>query len=92
MRDFFRPTNQPARTIYDAFQVEAKKRSDVGFDEWVVNERYAVWKAARDKAVEMGLRIPTMKDIESAEQMAMGHCDYGAKWAYGVSDAMHRDT
>lgn len=92
MKDFFRPHSDPARLIYDAFQEEAKKRC-VSYPErgeygWVEAERRVVWQTARDYAQQHGMRIPTMAEVERAEQNAMGHVDYGSKWAYGVVEAM----
>jgi len=84
--DFFRPRVEPARTIYDAFQDEAKHRVGRTIDEWIQAERIRVWKVSRDYAQQNGLRVPTIGEIEKAEQHAMGHIDYAAKWAYYVAD------
>ena len=86
----FRPRTEPARTIYDVFQAIAADRSDVTPDKWEHRERMAVWGAARDYAEQHGLRVPTIAQVELAERSAMGHCDYGAKWAYGVAEAMRK--
>lgn len=88
MTDVFRPHCDPARTIYDAFQVEASKRKGVDVDDWILAERKAVWTAARDYAQQHGLRVPTMAEVEAAEDQACGHTDYGSKWAYGVVEKM----
>ena len=88
MRDIFRPPNEPARTLYDAFQKEAAYRKGRSVMEWQRAERLAVWRAARDYAQQYGMRIPTMDDVEQAEVLASGHVDYGAKWAYGIASAM----
>lgn len=90
MADIFRPHFDPARTIYDAFQAEAEKRPTRTCDEWIEAERQAVWRAARDYAQQHGMRVPTMAEVESAEQYAMGHVDYGSKWSYGVVEAMRK--
>lgn len=86
--DPFRPRHEPARTIYDAFQAEAKRRKERTVEEWVRAERDAVWRAARDYAQQHELTIPTMAQVESAERYAMGSVDYGAKWAYQVERHM----
>ena len=86
--DIFRPRNQPARRIYDAFQDESRLRDSRSYDEWPILERQRVWEEARDYAQQNGLRVPTIKEIEQCEMSAMGHCDYGAKWAYGVADIL----
>lgn len=91
MRDHFRPRNSPAREIYDAFQEESKNRADRSTIDWILAEREAVWKAARDYALKHKLTVPTIKDIEQAELSACGHTDYGAKWAYGISEIMLKE-
>lgn len=50
-RDIFRPRNEPALTLYEAFQAEAaKRRQTAKVEDWVTRERHAVWVAARDYA------------------------------------------
>ena len=88
--DFFRPRVDTARTIYDAFQVEAAKRPGRALDVWLKAERQAVWVAARDAAQAMGLRTPTMAEVASAERYACGSIDYGKTWAHQVVAAMRR--
>jgi hypothetical protein len=83
--DDFRPTQQPAQCVYDAFQAEAAKRKGRSTEEWVAAERQAVWSAARDYAQQHGLPVPTLEQIERKEQLAVGHSDYAATWAYGVA-------
>lgn len=90
MHDVFRPSREPARTIYDAFQAEAKKRKGRSVNEWIEAERQAVWRAARDYAQQRGLRILSLEEVTMAENYAMGHVDYGAKWAYQVERAMNK--
>ena len=90
MKDFFRPSIEPARTLYDAFQKEAEKRKERDSEEWILLERLAVWRAARDYAQQHGLGIPLMHVIEEAEQLACGHVDFGAKWAYKISEYMKK--
>lgn len=87
-QDHFRPTTQPAQAIYDAFSAESGKRKGKSFEEWRQNENNAVHNAAIIAAKELHLREPTMADVESAEQFACGHSDYGAQWAYKLTEAM----
>ena len=87
-RDYFRPHGEPARTLYDAFQAEACNRDGRCEREWQWEERRAVWFAAIDYAQDHGLQIPTLAEIERIEELACGHVDYGAKWAYGVAEIM----
>ena len=86
--DIFRPRTDPARLLYDAFHLEAKKRDGRFEEQWQLAEREAIWRAARDYAQQHGLSVLEMADIERAERYAMGHIDYGAKWAYGIRDIM----
>ena len=85
MSDIFRPTTEPARRIYDAFQDEARKREGRTFEEWHTAEKQRVWAEARDYAQQHGSLVPTIEQIEREERNASGHADYGSKWAYGVS-------
>ncbi len=88
IRDLIRPHTEPARTLYDALQKEALKRSGRSVAHWHHAERKAVWSAARDYAQRHGLRVPTLAEVGRAESLACGHVDYGAKWAYGVARTM----
>lgn len=90
--DFLMPVNEPARTIYIAFERESRKRSRRSEKEWIEAERQAVHQAAVLQAHKMGLYRPTIQEIEAAELYAMGSADYGAKWAYRVVDIMRKET
>jgi hypothetical protein len=90
MRDIFEPRHEPARSIYHAFQTEATKRKGRSIDEWLAAERDAVFREATHQAQRLGLRVPTMDEVASAERYAAGSADYGAKWAYCVVDAMRK--
>lgn len=86
--DMFRPTRDPSQSIYDAFVKEAAKRKEVPFSVWSVREIDAVHAAAAAAAEKMGLIVPTREQVEAAERYARGSADYGAKWAYRVTDRM----
>lgn len=90
MQDMFEPRHEPARSLYHAFQSEATKRKERSIDEWLAAEREAVFREATHQAQRLGLRVPTMEEIVSAERYAAGSVDYGAKWAYGVVEAMRK--
>jgi hypothetical protein len=92
MKDIFQPSQEPAKSIYSAFQDEAKKREGRTVDEWLAAEREAVLREATIQAARLGLRVPTMEDIVSAERYASGSVDYGAKWAYHVTNAMRKSA
>ena len=90
MQDIFEPRHEPARSIYRAFQTEATKRKGRSIDEWLAAERDAVFREATHQAQRLGLRVPTMDEVVSAERYAAGSVDYGAKWAYCVVEAMRK--
>ncbi|GHD04881.1 hypothetical protein GCM10007320_66250 [Pseudorhodoferax aquiterrae] len=82
----FGPTHEPAGLLYDAFQAEAllREKREVGI--WIEKERLAVRTAALDYAQRHGRPVPTLDQVK--EQLAQGHIDYGAKWAYGVAELL----
>lgn len=84
----FRPTREPARSIHDALVREASKRNKRMPEEWLQAERQAVLQEAIAQASLLGLRPPSLVDVERAERLAMGHTDYAAKFARGIADAM----
>lgn len=83
--DIFRPQEEPAKTIYDAFEKEAEARKGKPVKEWILNERKAVHKAACHYAISRGYKTPTLEEVECAEKQAVGSVDYGAKWARKVA-------
>lgn len=87
--NFFRPTSEPARSLFDALVRQMEARATNSGD-WIHAERAAMLSAAQEYAHAHGLRAPTPDEVESAERSACGHSDYAAKWAYGVADAMRR--
>jgi hypothetical protein len=88
MADIFEPRREPARSIYLAFQAEATRRKGRSVDEWLTAEREAVYRESIHQAQMLGLRVPTMDEVVSAERYATGSVDYGAKWAYCIVNAM----
>jgi len=90
MRDIFQPRHEPAKSIYDAFQTEAAKRQGRSVEEWQAAERDAVYREAVHQAQKLGLRVPSIDDVVSAERYASGSVDYGAKWAYGVTEVIRK--
>lgn len=85
-RDVFRPHWSPAREIYDAFVNESKKRPSRDMDDWIRLEREAVWDAVNRERAKLGKGPIPIASIEDAENSAMGHTDYGAKWAYRCAE------
>jgi hypothetical protein len=90
--DPFRPSSEPARSIYDAFQAEASKRKGRSVDKWVAAELDAVLAASVAAAQRCGLSAPSRDDVVRAELYARGSVDYGAKWAYTLTNRMVRAT
>lgn len=88
MKDVFEPRAEPARSIYLAFQREAENRQSRDLEEWITAERNAVFQEGQRLAVLLNLKPPTMEDVKRSEIAALGHVDYGSKWAYGVANAM----
>ena len=88
MPDIFEPRNEPAKSIYLAFQEEAAKRKGRSVDEWMAAERYVVHQECVRQAQSLGLRTPTIDEVAVAERYAMGSADYGAKWAYQLVRVM----
>jgi len=84
----FAPRDEPAATIYAALLEETKKRRGRALEQWIRQEREAVYRAAVGYAASSGLCVPNMEQVIAAERSAMGHVDYAAKWARGVSQAM----
>jgi hypothetical protein len=90
MHDIFEPRHEPARGIYHAFQTEATKRKGRSIDQWQAAERDAVFREATHQAQKLGLRVPTMDEVVSAERYAAGSIDYGAQWSYCVVQEMRK--
>lgn len=88
--DCFRPHLEPARSIYDALVKESDKRKERTCDEWIQEERNVVYREAVKQAKLHNLRVPTMQEVEYAEGMACGHCDYVAQFAYGIVEFMRK--
>ena len=90
MKDFLRPRTEPARSIYDSFQKAAVMRNRRTYEQSVLEERKAVLREATKQAKILGMRTPKMYEVINADLSAMGHSDYGAKWAIGVADMMRQ--
>lgn len=81
-RDVFRPRMEPHRSIYDAFQAEARKRKSRSVKEWTEAEMSAVYQAALAAAADQKFKLkqPTMDAVRRSELYARGSADYGLKW------------
>jgi hypothetical protein len=83
--DLFSPHTEPAKTIYNVFQKEAKNRNG-HLEKWILKERIAVWNAAIDYSFQNRLYVPTIEDVEKTEKEALGSADYGSKWAIKLAN------
>lgn len=90
--DIFRPTFEPARTIYDALTTEADKRKDRSYEEWRNAETQAVYMAAVLCAKKFNLIEPKLEQVIEVEADAIGHVDYASKWAYAVARLMEKKS
>lgn len=88
MRDVFEPRNEPATSIYLAFQAEAAKRQGRPLQDRLEAERAAVHQECQRQAEIRGLNAPTIDEVAAAERYAMGSIDYGFKWAYQLARIM----
>jgi hypothetical protein len=52
--------------------------------------RQRFFREVTHQAHRLGLRVPTMDEVASAERYAAGSVDYGAKLAYCVVDATRK--
>ena len=88
MEDMFRPRSEPARTIYDAFDLESRFRKGRSVEQWKTRELNAVASATRAYCDKHGFFPPTLDEIIEASEQASGHVDYCAKWAFGIADRL----
>lgn len=80
-----RHLQQAIEFIVSAHTQEASKRCERTFEVWNKAELEVVWSAARDFALQHGLRVPLMSDVELAEKLAVGHTDYSRRLATYVA-------
>lgn len=88
--DIFRPHHEPARSLYDTFQREAKLRAGRPPEVWIEAELQAMHTAATAVAQARGWPTPDRALIERAETYARGSADYGSKWTYRILDLMEQ--
>jgi len=84
----FEPANEPAKSIYLAFQTETAKREGRVHAEWVEAERAAVYREAIKQAKRLGLRSPTIEEVADAERSSMGSKYYATNWSQQVASVM----
>jgi hypothetical protein len=60
---------------------EAKERDKRSIDEWPRLEREAMWKMVNEERANRSKEALPVEDVQRVEQMALGHTDYGTKYA-----------
>lgn len=72
MDDIFKPRQEPARSIYQAFQLEAGKRRGRSIEEWIAAEEDAVLREGVIQAVSHGLNLQLWKMLYKPDVMRLG--------------------
>ena len=60
---------------------ESDQRGKRGFAEWPMMERRAMWKRVNEERARRGKEMLQIEEVARVEQMAVGHTDYGTKYA-----------
>ena len=88
--DHFRPLREPARSIYDALVREASKRSERTVEEWLAAEPVAVLREASFQADKLGLKTPSMQDVERADEVDGPFQQWGCAGAWARQRSQRR--
>ena len=88
--DYLRPSGELSSLIYDAFNEVAKDRGKYKHPEWILREREAVFVCVKTYALNHNLMPLSLKEIECAENYALGSADYGSKWAHRIVDMLNK--
>ena len=72
--------NDLHRELHSLLCAEAEKRDGRGLA-WVEQERGVMCDAVNRHRARLGKKPVTMDDVEAVEQLAVGHVDYGTKFA-----------
>lgn len=74
------------RHLFEAFfaglEGVCKNRSLYSVDDWILREREFMLSQVNVERAGLGKKKMTLSDIERAETMAVGHCDYTRKFAW----------
>jgi len=60
---------------------EADQRDKRGVAEWPLMERRAMWKRVNEERIQLGKVPVPLEEVARVEQTALGHTDYGTKYA-----------
>ena len=77
MRHTYR--NKLHHSFHELLITEAKKRHER--EDWITMERTAMWEAVNRHRTQVGKEPVTVEEVERVEQLAVGHTDYGTKYA-----------
>jgi len=88
----FKPTQEPAKTLYEALVAEQLNRKGRSVAQWIEAERMVVFAKATELAQSSGQRPPTIEQIIVAENSACGHTDYAAKFAYSLAEILRTNN
>jgi len=70
--------------LHDTLVTEAEKRNER--DDWQEQERQAMLRVVNDERRDRGLPSLQLAEVERVEQRALGHTDYGTKFALYCSE------
>jgi hypothetical protein len=73
--------NQLHRDLEELLHREASKRSTRLLGDWILAERLAMFEAVNARRALGGKPPVSITEIERVEQQAVGHSDYGHKFA-----------
>jgi hypothetical protein len=71
--------NKLHHSFHELLCSEAEKRDQR--EDWPTVERTAMWEAVNRHRTQVGKERLPIEDVERVEQMAVGHTDYGTKYA-----------
>lgn len=82
------------KPIYEA--IRAKLVAETAYregrtpDEWIIAERQCVMDEVNRQRDLLARDPVKIADVERAERMALGHCDYISKYAHAAADLVFR--
>jgi hypothetical protein len=84
------------KTIYEAIRAklvaETERRKGRSVEEWILAERECVMLEVNRQRKLRAYEPVSIKIVERAEWMAVGHSDYVSKYAHAAADLVLRET
>lgn len=74
------------RELEDLLITEAKKRYTKSVEQWIEDERTVMLEAVNKRRTVAGKLPVSRSDVERVERSAVGHSDYGHKFAIYCAD------